>query len=729
MSRQPSRSTSASGPTSRAAATRGGRAAKPTKRRWLRRTLWSVLALGVLAVLFIGVAYATIRIPKPNEVATAQASVVYYADGTTEMQRISQINRESVKIADLPKHVGDAMLAAENRGFYSESGISPRGMARAVWVAIKGGAATQGGSTITQQYVKNTFLTSDRTLTRKFKEILLSIKIDQQLSKQQILENYLNTIYYGRGAYGIQTAAQAYYGKDAKDLTVQESAVLASIIRAPSLYDPQLGASQLKNVQSRFGYVLDGMVSQKWLTPSERSGMTFPMPKAWKPADVSGPNGYLVQLVKAELKSKLKLTDSDVDRGGLQIVSTIEKPRQDAAITAVQENMPTDAPGLRAGLASITPGDGAVVALYGGADYAKEQFNSATDAKLQAGSTFKPITLLAALTSGKLNLNNTFDGSGPQYFPEFRDPTAPTEAQRNGAVSNFGGGSFGSLDVPGATANSVNTIYAQINILATPKATSEMASALGVKSKVEANYGNVFGTSSVHVLEMADAYATIAAGGLQADPYFVKSAKSTDGAFDYVAKPNPKRVVDADVIADATYAMQAVVEYGSGTKAQAINRPAAGKTGTTSDNKAAWFNAFVPQLETAVGLYWPGPNGEELEMKGIGGLGEITGASYPATIWTAYMKVALQGVDVQQFPQPAYVNKDVAPPPSPAPSQTATPTPTPSQTASPSASPTPSKSATSTASPTATGTTTPTATATGTPTHSPSGPPATPPAP
>ena len=696
----PSRAGGSSGSGGRPPQSRSARRGPKPKRRWLKRLLWTGLAIGVLALIGVGISYATIQLPKPNDIATAQASIVYYADGKTELQRISQINRESIKIDELPAHVGEAMLAAENREFYKESGVSPKGMARAVWVAIKGGGATQGGSTITQQYVKNTFLTSDRTLTRKYKEILLSIKIDQQLSKSQILENYLNTIYYGRGAYGIQTAAKAYFDKDAKDLTVEESAVLASVIRGPSYYDPQLGADQLKNLQARWTYVLDGMVSEGWLDAAQRKTMNMPMPKEWSPPTATGTNGYLVQLIKSELKNKLKLTDADIDRGGLQIVSTIEQPKQDAAVKAVQETMPKDAPDLKVGLASIVPGDGAVVALYGGADYAKEQFNSATDAKMQGGSTFKPFTLVAALKSGKVNLNNTYNGAGPQYFPEFRDPASDKEFNRQGGVQNFGNGSFGMLDVPAATANSVNTIYAQLNILATPKLTADTAAQMGVKSKIEANYGNVFGTASVHVLEMADAYATIAAGGKQATPYFVRSAKSIDGSFDYTAEPEVKQVIDADVMADAAYAMQAVVEYGSGGTARSLGRPVAGKTGTTSDNKAAWFNAFVPQLATAVGIYRPGPNGEELQMQNVGGYSEITGGTLPASVWTAYMGPALQGVEVQRFPEPAYVNKDALPPPpppSPTPSET-TPSPEPTKTRDPSpsatASPSPSESET-----------------------------------
>src|SRR6187431_278348 len=209
-------------------------------KKWLLRALWTVLALGALGLVAVGVAYARTDIPDANELATAQASIVYYSDGKTEMARLSdaQGNRESVPLSKVPDHMQKAMLAAEDQDFYQNNGISPTGIARAVLVAVKGGQATQGGSTITQQYVKNYFLTADRTLSRKAREILIAVKIDKQQTKDEILENYLNTIYYGRGAYGIQTAADAYFNKDVSELTVAESAFLASAIRGPSLYDP-----------------------------------------------------------------------------------------------------------------------------------------------------------------------------------------------------------------------------------------------------------------------------------------------------------------------------------------------------------------------------------------------------------------------------------------------------------------------------------------------------------
>ena len=238
-------------------------------RKWGLRALWTVLALGVLGLVAVGVAYARTDIPDANELATAQASIVYYSDGKTELARLAdaQGNRESVPLSKVPDHMQKAMLAAEDQDFYQNNGISPTGIARAVLVAVKGGQATQGGSTITQQYVKNYFLTADRTLSRKAREILISLKIDKQQSKDEILENYLNTIYYGRGAYGIQTASKAYFNKDVSKLTPAESAFLASVIRGPSLYDPALGEEQEANARERSGFVLDAMVKEGWLSP------------------------------------------------------------------------------------------------------------------------------------------------------------------------------------------------------------------------------------------------------------------------------------------------------------------------------------------------------------------------------------------------------------------------------------------------------------------------------
>ena len=476
----------------KAGSARRAKGAKPAgsrKKVWAKRLGIAALGGFVLALVGFFTAYALIQTPEPNDLASAQASVIYYADGKTELDRISEVNRESVKLPQIPTVVREAHLAAEDRTFYENSGISPTGIARAVWVGLRGGA-TQGGSTITQQYVKNYFLTQDQTLTRKGKEIVISIKIAKQKSKDQILEDYLNTIYYGRGAYGVQTASKAYFNKDVSKLTVSEGALLASVIRGPSFYDPGLGAEQTQNAKDRWTYVMDGMVSQGYLSADERAKAKFPKVVKYTPdKGASGPNGFITNAVKGELKSKLKLTDADIDRGGYKIVTTIDKKAQDAAIAAVKERMPTGkgTDTLRVGLTSIKPGDGAVVAMYGGSDYRKEQFNTATQATMQAGSTFKIFTLLAALSQkDPISTKTKFDGRTPQYFKEFEDSGAATDFLKRGGVRNFGpfpGEPFGNIDLRTATGHSVNTVYAQLNIKVGPKATRDAAVAAGLPSK------------------------------------------------------------------------------------------------------------------------------------------------------------------------------------------------------------------------------------------------------
>ncbi|HSF99244.1 MAG TPA: transglycosylase domain-containing protein [Ornithinibacter sp.] len=659
-------------------------------RTWLRRGLWTVLALAILGVTAVGIAYARTDVPEPNEIATAQTSIVYYADGKTELGRLSDSegNRVSVPLSQVPDHMQKAILAGEDQNFYENNGISPTGIARAVWVAVKGGQATQGGSTITQQYVKNYFLTSDRTLERKAREILLAVKIDRQQTKDEILENYLNTIYYGRGAYGIQTAAGAYFNKDVADLTVAESAFLASVIRGPSLYDPGLGEEQAANAEERSGYILDAMVENGWLTAEERSAATFPDTFVdYRPRTLSGTSGYLVEMVKNELVATHQLTESDIERGGLRVTSTIEQPKQVAMETAIKEERPSEQD-VYLGMASITPGDGAIAALYGGADYAKRPQNAVTQDRMQAGSTFKIFTLIAALQSGDFSLRSTLDGSSPRYFEEFADPSADTAAGRRGRVKNFGDESFGQVDLRRATGRSVNTVYAELNIEVGAENSMKAAEDAGVRSPLEPNVGNVLGTDYVTVLDMATAYATIAAEGIQATPYIVKEIRFLDeGVEPITAEPVTQQVFDKDLMSDVIDAMTYPVEGGTARYVgQNLGRPAAGKTGTSESFRSAWFDGYVPQLAAAVGLYRSGPNGEELAMENLPDSGDITGGTYPARIWTAYMKSALEGTDVVEFPEPANINKDAKNRPAqttrpaapsttaPAPSTTAPPT-------------------------------------------------------
>jgi membrane peptidoglycan carboxypeptidase len=726
--------------------TRSGRSngrtnGRSTRRKWLTRAGWTALVLFLLGVAGFGIAYAMIDIPEPNEIATAQASIVYYSDGKTEMARLSdpEGNRESVPLDQIDESMQHAILAAEDQEFYSNNGISPTGIARAVWVAVKGGAATQGGSTITQQYVKNYFLTQDRTLTRKAKELVISLKIDKELSKDQILENYLNTIYYGRGAYGIETAAKAYFDTSADKLTPGESALLAAVIRGPSLYDPTLGDEQRQNAESRMNYILDNMVESGWLSPDERAKVdiekVLDSVVEYKPQQLSGPNGYAVDLIKKELVEKHKLTEADIQRGGLRVVSTIERPKQRAAIQAVRDNKP-DEKDVHVGLVSIKPGDGAVEALYGGENFAKRPLNDATQATMQAGSTFKIFSLIAALQSGDVSTQTTFDGYSPQYFEEFADPNASDENARRGRVENFDNEQFGRIDLLTATQHSVNTVYAQVNIEAGPENTMKAAQDAGVRSKLTPNVGNVLGTDSVTVMDMANAYATIAAQGVRAEPYLVKQVRFLDQSLpDIKAEPKTRKMFDEDLMSDVIDAMTGPPGPGGTASSVGENmggRPVAGKTGTSEDFKSAWFDGFVPQLGAAVGMYRSDKDGGQLEMRDVGGLSYVTGGSFPAQIWTAYMKVALDGTDVEQFPEPAHINKDAlpqttqAPPPTTSEAPSTTTSAPPSTTLvppSPSDTPTPTdtKPGNGTGKPSPTDTATSSPTPTVSPTANPSG--------
>ena len=613
--------------------------------KWALFTVLSLIALGAVAV---AIAYATIRVPAPNDLANAQASIVYYDDGKTELARLSdaQGNRESVPLAKVPDHVQKAVLAAEDRDFYTNPGFSPTGIARSVWQALRGADVQGGGSTITQQYVKNYFLTSDRSLTRKFKEIIISVKIDQQQSKDQILENYLNTIYYGRGAYGIQTAAKAYFNKDVGQLSVAEGATLASIVNAPSLYDPALGDKQKANLATRVTYVLDGMVTEGWLSAADRAKVTGPaetVPPA-KNTAIAGPNGYIVDAVRKELASTLKLSDSDIDRGGLRVTTTINKAGQDAAIASVQKYLPKEATDVQAGLVSIKPGDGAIVAMYGGADFQKRQLNSATDAIMQAGSTFKPFADIAALQQG-ISTKTQFDGNSPQTF-------AGTK------IENEFNRSYGKLDLRQGLAKSVNTVYVNLNQKIGPANTKNAAIAAGLPEKtagLDDTLTNVLGTASPRVVDVAGAFATIAANGQKTTSYLVAAVTSDTTDIDYKVNKQTTAAFGADVAADTIDAMQQVTAPGgTGARAAQLGRPTAGKTGTSEEHKSVWFTGFVPQLVTSVGMYRD-VNGVPQPLDNIPGLdvSEVGGSSLPLSMWLDYMKVATKGMEVQQFPKRA----------------------------------------------------------------------------
>ncbi|MBM6591645.1 transglycosylase domain-containing protein [Brevibacterium sp. RIT 803] len=613
------------------------------------------LSIVILLCVLFSIGYATTDVPEPNQEATGQTSTIYYNDGKTPIGQYKVEDRKSVRIDEISEPMQKAAVAAEDTSFYENRGISIKGLSRAV-VGVATNQYAGGGSTITQQYVKNFYLTNEHSFDRKVKEMFISLKIDQQQSKDDILANYLNTIYLGRRSYGIEVASQNYFDKSAKDLDVSESALLAAMIQRPGAADP---SDNPEVYQDRFDYVVKSMVDEGFITEEQAAKIEMPkVKKQNKESSLSGQKGYMWDFVRREALRKLDITEAQLDRGGYNITTTFDEDRMKQAEKAIK-NLPSDQPeGLQTGLVSINPDNGGIEAFYGGKNYLDQAFNASTQSHVQAGSTFKPFALVAGLENG-VRLTDTYPG------------TSPTTLNNDGTpweLSNFGNTSYGPVSLLKATQSSINTAYAALNVQVGPDKTVDVAQRAGLSGNctdkemesgdtggcsigLTPNPSNVLGTPSVKPIDMASAYATFAANGVHHDTHTIK--KVTQGADDtevYKGETKGKRVFDKAVGAETSFALQQVINGGSGSYAQQLGRPAAGKTGTTNNNTAAWFSGYTPNLATSVVLYRE-VDGKQMSIGSYGGRGEVTGGSFPVQVWTEYMQDALQGTKVEQFPE------------------------------------------------------------------------------
>ena len=600
---------------------------------WKLVSALAVLVVGSVAGAF-AVIYQMVEIPGENVDARRQASVYYWADGS-RMVSVGDVNRQDVALDQVPDTVKRAAVAAENADFYTDSGVSVKGIARAVVALFKGGE-TQGGSTITQQYVKNTYLSQDQTVTRKGKEFVLALKVNSRLSKEDILQGYLNTSWFGRDSYGIQAASYAYYGIPADDLTTSQGAFLATLLKGADSYDPALSRANRERAVDRWGWVLDRQVETGVMSARERATYKdFPEPKKpAKPTSQAGQIGYLVDIANKYLKSRIGLTGKELALGGYRVHTTFEKDKVDALAKAVAKvraekldpaKRETDRH-VEVGAASVRPEDGAIVAVYGGSDAIKHFSNNADTSGVPVGSAFKPFVYATALRRG-------------WAFP------VETADQRVKAGTN--------LAV--SLVKSENSPFVQTGEKIGLEKVRDTAVALGLRKESMAKLEPTFsiGTSTPSAVRMAGAYTTFVNDGDRRDPYSVTKVERDGVAIDGLDRPETVRALDPEVaqaVSEAllsvgrdSIAAQDTAWSGQDTSWSGQVKPSPGafvraaKTGVNDRMKSAWFIGATPELSTAVTMFRTKPDTPQLlGMQGVGGGDSERGSLFPPMMWTYY---------------------------------------------------------------------------------------------
>ncbi|GAA2454873.1 transglycosylase domain-containing protein [Streptomyces pulveraceus] len=626
------------------------RRGKRTWRRWVpswRQVLSGVvLGLGSLAGLF-AVVYASVDIPDENAEARRQGTVYYWADGS-QLVSVGAVNRQNVTLADIPRSVEDAVIAAENETFYSDPGVSATGIARAAMSMVSGGE-TQGGSTITQQYVKNTYLSQEQSATRKFKEFFISLKLNNKKEKKEILQGYLNTSWFGRGAYGIQAAAHAYYGIPAKDLDPSQAALLASLLKGAEQYDPAGGKGNHRRAVDRWAWILDRQVEIGTMTKAERATYRkFPEPNpAAKPTSLGGQTGYLVDIANKYIKKRTGLTDKDLFRGGYQVHTTFDKARVgqlERAVRSVRERdldpkKRREDKYVEVGAASVRP-DGAVVAVYGGADAITHFANNADTAGVPVGSAFKPFVLAAALQHGDgITLDSGYDNGGRLIKDGPYAATPPLSGAGPGTVMVTP-----PTPLREALVMSSNATFSLLGRDIGLKKVKELAVSAGLHEESLARLDKSFplGTSTPSAVRMADAYTAFSNDGMRAEPYSVTGMTRDGETVEGFGKPEPQRAMDASVANDVnkTLGMLAWTRLGQDGKFGGPETAAGLSAGATSEDdrmKSAWFIGHTKGLTTAVTMFRNKPGTPQLlGMQGVGGPDSGRGNVFPLRIWNAY---------------------------------------------------------------------------------------------
>lgn len=604
---------------------------------WMIILFTLFIAIGLLLFAYL---YYTTEIPQPYKIAMADKTKVFYSDGKTEIGSFAEQNREIINCSILPKYVGNAIVASENRSFYRDNGIDFKGIGRALIHNVTK-RKRWGGSTITQQYAERYYLGETKTYIGKLHEAILALKISQTQDKSTVLCNYMNTIYLGRGAYGIQAASKAYFGVDAKDLTLAQSALLAGIIPAPSSWDPAVGNEEAR---LRFNRVLKIMEKDGYITSKEREKTKFPKTLNQKSQNIyAGPNGYILHMVREELTKSKAFSKEDLDTGGYRIITTIDKNKQNLMfkVASPSQTMRKILPqGIQVGSISINPKNGSIISIYAGDDYVKKPLNNVTQALYEPGSTMKPFALMGAIQAG-MNLNTLFNGDSPIKFDGIKDP-----------VKNFSNISYGNIDMYQATAKSVNTPYMALQQKLGRRVIAQTAVAAGLSPKrvTGENPFTVLGNDNVHVSEIAQAYSTFANKGNRPDLHIVSRVKNSENRDVYSTPITLKQVFSPNNAALASKAMLGTVDHGTATEVKKLGRPMAGKSGTANDQTAVSFIGFAPNVVTVFALWYPDCNGNPQVIPTFRGGFGLSGSSLPVHLFTLYMRNALKDVPVEDFP-------------------------------------------------------------------------------
>jgi penicillin-binding protein 1A len=649
-------------------------------RRVLRWTLWlAVPAVAVAAGTVVGLIYAFARVPLPAEVPTAQTIVFLDETGRREIGTLSaQENRRVVTLDKIPEDARRAVLAAEDRDFYEHGAISWRGLARASAANLLRRRISEGGSTITQQYVKNAFpgVGRDRTLFRKLKEAVIAVKLERKFSKDQILEFYMNTVYFGRGAYGIDAAARTYFKQKVENLKPGQSALLAGVIRSPEFYGKKDHATSAK---ARRNFILQAMVDRGWLTAKDgRAATASKLGVSWstkRGGIVNSQAPFFLEKVRQYLIARYGA--EAVNLGGLRVRTTLDMGLQRSADATVRRIMNDPKHDPRAALVAIDPRSGAVRAMYGGRSFKSRQFNYATDSIRQAGSTMKPFVLAQALNAG-ISVNTVYPG--------------PAELIVNGEdFKNYGDTNYGPMTLRDATRLSVNTIYVQLMQMVGPERVAKFARAHGLAAELggpadpkrdprpleappvlKPVLALSLGSGDVTTLQLASAFGTWANRGIHQAPHLVEKVVDSKGRVLEDHRGQQGTQVIAREHADTmNLVLRGAVEDGTGTAARLYGREVAGKTGTTSDYTDARFVGYTTDLVTSV---WLGFDDHEKKLVNVRGYDGISGGTLPAQIWHDFMDEATRNRPNEPFVPPEQLGGVVLNPTTTAPPATVPPT-------------------------------------------------------